>query len=145
MNTHRLVSAAELAVFERQLPPGMAEGMRDLAVCLFEALVLTSPNAGTAQPGGAWAQQLQAWAELVIAQLQHVSAELGGQGHIYIAKGLSMRLSVRNEAMCARFTGNNYDQLAREYNLTAQQVRNIVDTWQEAKFRDRQGTLALGA
>lgn len=143
MTTRRLPSAAELAVLERQLPAGMSEGMRDLGVCLFESLVLTSDSAGAAHPSGAWSQQLQTWAELVLTQLRHLSAEMGGIGRIYISKGLGVQLSARNQAMCARFTGKNYRQLAIEYGLTEVQVRTIVDDWQTTQYQRRQTTLPL--
>ena len=141
MTPRRLASAAELAVLEAQLPDGLADGMRELALCLFEALVLASAQAGTAQPSGAWAQQLQVLAQLVLVQLQHLSAELGGRGNIYIAKGLSVHLSARDRDMCARFKGNNYRQLAREFNLTEMRVRQIVDAWQHEQYQTRQHTL----
>lgn len=139
----RFVSTAELALLEQRLPRGLAEGMREMALCLFEALVLTDERAGTAAPADAWAAQLHTWVLLVLAQLQHLSREMGGRGGIYIARGLAVHLSERNRQMCDRFTGNNYRQLAREFDLTEVQVRSIVDTWQREQFERRQSPLPL--
>lgn len=141
MNTRRLASAAELAVLEQKLPQGLADGMRVLAVCMFEGLVLASNQAGCAQPSGAWAAQLQVLAQLVLVQLQHLSNELGGSGNIYIAKGLMVQLSARDRTMCERFKGNNYRQLAREFGLTEMRVRQIVDAWQHEQYQNRQASL----
>jgi len=137
----RFVSAAELAVLEAQLPPGMAEGMRDLALCLFEALVLQDPRAGTPAPAGDWQLQLSSWAQQVLAQLQHLAQEMGGRGGLYIAKGLIAQLSARDHEMCGKFRGNNYRELAHEYGLTEMRVRQIVDAWQREQFTTRQGRL----
>lgn len=141
--SRRFVSAAELALLEQQLPRGLAEGMRELALCLFEALVLTDERAGTTAPAGEWVAQLQAWVRQVLMQLQHLSSEMGGRGGIYIARGLSVQLSERNRQMCERFKGNNYRQLAREFDLTEVQVRSIVDTWQREQYEQRQSALPL--
>jgi len=139
--SNRAITAAELAVLETRLPPGLAEGMRELALCLFEALVLASGTAGQAAPSGAWLAQLQVLADLVLTQLQHLSNELGGRGNIYIAKGLSVQLSARDRAMCARFRGNNYRELARQEGLTEVRVRQIVDAWQREQYLGRQSSL----
>lgn len=142
MNTpRRFVSAAEMAVLEQRLPIGMADGMRDLALCLFEALVLGDERAGTPAPADAWAKQLQQLANQVLAQLQHLAQELGGRGGIYIAKGLIAQLSARDHEMCTKFRGNNYRELAHEYGLTEMRVRQIVDAWQREQYEKRQGRL----
>lgn len=134
----RFVSAAEMAVLEAQLPAGLAEGMRDLALCLFEALVLLDVRAGQSAPAGAWAAQLGTWTQQVLAQLQYLAQEMGGRGGIYIAKGLIAQLSVRDREMCGKFRGNNYRELAHEYALTEMRVRQIVDAWQREQFAARQ-------
>ena len=43
--------------------------------------------------------------------------------------------------MCAKFRGNNYFALAREYGLTEMRVRQIVGAWQQEQFLRRQGQL----
>ncbi|MFT7722239.1 MAG: Mor transcription activator family protein [Roseateles sp.] len=137
----RFATAAELAVLEHALPVGLAEGMRELALCMYEALVLTDVRAGTAAPAGQWAEQLATWARLVLAQLQHLAQEMGGRGGLYIAKGLVAQISARDHEMCAKFKGNNYRELAHEYGLTEMRVRQIVDAWQRQRFAARQGVL----
>lgn len=137
----RFISAAEMAVLEQRLPLGLAEGMRDLALCLFEALVLADERAGTAAPADAWSGQLETWARQVLAQLQHLAQEMGGRGGLYIAKGLVAQLSARDHEMCGKFRGNNYRELAHEYGLTEMRVRQIVDTWQREQYEKRQGRL----
>lgn len=137
----RFISPAEMAILEQRLPIGLADGMRDLALCLYEALVLADVRAGTPAPADAWMVQLQLWSTQVLAQLQHLAQEMGGRGGIYIAKGLIAQLSARDREMCAKFRGNNYRELAHEYGLTEMRVRQIVDTWQREQFEKRQGRL----
>ena len=60
---------------------------------------------------------------------------------MYLAKGVAMHLSARDRELCAKFRGNNYRELAREYGLTEMRVRQIVDTWQRECFARRQGRL----
>ncbi len=142
MTAHgRVVSVAEMATFEVRLPPGMGAGMRDMALCLYEALVLRDERAGTPAPADEWAAQLELWSELVLAQLQHLAQEMGGRGSFYISKGVVAQLSGRDREMCAKFRGDNYSQLARAYNLTEMRVRQIVDAWQREQFERRQHTL----
>lgn len=137
----RFISSAEMAVMETRLPVGLADGMRDLALCLYEALVLGDVRAGTPAPASDWGKQLELWALQVLAQLQHLAQEMGGRGGIYIAKGLTAQLSARDREMCARFRGTNYRELAHDFDLTEMRVRQIVDTWQREQFEKRQGRL----
>lgn len=137
----RFVSSAEMAALEHRLPIGMAEGMRDLALCLFEALVLADARAGSQAPAEDWLGQLELWATQVLAQLQHLAQEMGGRGGIYIAKGLIAQLSARDHEMCSKFRGNNYRELAHDYGLTEMRVRQIVDAWQREQYEKRQGRL----
>lgn len=132
-----------MAVLECALPAGLPEGTHELALCLYEALVLTDVRAGTPTPGDAWMQQLSAWALLVLAQLRHVSRELGGRGGLYVSKGLAalVERNARNDEMCAKFRGNNYRELAREYDLSEVSVRQIVDEWQRQRFMTKQTCL----
>lgn len=134
------LTPAESAVLDAALPQGMTESMRDLAWCLFEALALLDDRAGQAQPSGAWLDRLHALADAVAAQVRHVAAELGGRP-IYLARGVAVGLSARDERMCAEFRGNNYRQLAQKHGLTEMRVRQIVDAWQREQFARRQGKL----
>lgn len=136
------MTAAEAAVLEAQLPEALTPDMQDVALCLFEALVLADRRAGSDAPAGAWAAQLGLWAGQVRAQLQHLMQERGGQS-LYLAKGVAIHFSERDRELCAAFRGNNYRELARRYDLTEMRVRQIVDAWQRERFARRQGSLGL--
>lgn len=141
MTKPRRMSTAELAVLEALLPHGLTDGMRDVATCLFEALLLNDDRTGQAQPAPDWIEQLKAWADQVLMQMQHLANEKGGSAPIYFAKGVVMRLHPRDREMCAKFRGNNYDELAAEYDLTEMRVRQIVGAWQRERFLSRQQVL----
>lgn len=132
-----------MAVLEGVLPAGLPEGTLELALCLFEALVLTDERAGMSAPTGDWMSKLTAWSQLVLAQLQHLSREVGGRGGLYVSKGLAelVERNSRNDEIRAKFRGNNYRELAREYGLSEVSVRQIVDEWQRQRFMTRQNCL----
>ena len=130
------VTQAELLVLESRLPEGLTPDMRDVAVCLFEALVLADPRCGQTPMQSDWADQLQAWANQALMQLQHLANQKGGVV-MYLAKGVTAHLSARDRKMCEDFRGD-YKLLARKYKLTEMRVRQIVDAWQRAQFLERQ-------
>lgn len=136
MNGNMPLSADEAAVLDAALPEGMTEPMRELAWYLFEALVRRSPPATRElrQHG------LRDMAATVIAQMDNIASNLGG-GAIYFAKGVAVALDARDRAMCAKFTGNNYRELAREYDLTEMRVRQIINAWLRERFEKCQGRL----
>lgn len=139
MDKRKRLSASEAAVLDLQLPVGLTDEMRDVAYCLYEALVLTDSRAGTQSPGPAWRNVLASMARMAVLQLQHLSREKGGRS-IYLAKGEAARLSARDLEMCAKFRGD-YDSLADEYGLTPMRVRQIMDAYQRERFLARQGRL----
>jgi len=132
----RRVTAAELAVLENMLPPGLTPDMKDVAGCLFTALVLQDERAGRTAVRGPWLELLQALARAALAQLQYLCDHKGG-APVYLAKGVAVHLSARDRAMCAEFRGD-YRVLARKYKLTEMRVRQIVDAWQRERFLARQ-------
>lgn len=136
----RFMSAAEVNVLEALMPPGLTPDMRDVVLCLFEALVLNDERAGQSTLAPDWARQLEAWANQSLQQLQHLTDQKGGR-HFYLAKGVAAHWSARDRAICAKFRGNNYRELAQEHNLTEMRVRQIVDTFQREAFLKRQGSL----
>lgn len=140
MEMRKHLTAAEAAVLDAVLPAGLTDEMRDVALCLYEALALEDSRAGQQQPAGDWLADLQRLARMAALQLQHLAREKGGRA-IYLAKGVAMYLSARDRQMCDRFTGNNYRQLAAEFDLTEMRVRQIVDAWQREQFTRRQGLL----
>ena len=139
MTKRKHLTAAEADVLDAVLPPGLTYDMRDVACCLFEAMVLRDDRAGSAKPDPHWRVVLKAMARMSIIQLQHLAQEKGGKA-IYLAKGVVAHLTARDLEMCAKFRGN-YDVLAKEYNLTPMRVRQIVDAYQQEQFALRQGRL----
>ena len=134
------LTAAEAAVLDAVLPTKLTHDMRDIALCLFEAVVREDAEARRRLPPEEQQARLVELARLSAVQLDHVAREKGGR-YIYLARGLIAQLSERDRAMCAKFVGNNYRELATEYNLTEMRVRQIVDTWQREQFLRRQSSL----
>ncbi|QIL81776.1 hypothetical protein G7047_19040 [Diaphorobacter sp. HDW4A] len=133
------MSAAEAQVLDAQLSPGMTGEMKDVALCLFEAMVLTDNRVGQSNPSEAWSTVLRAMARVAIIQLQHLANEKGGRS-IYLARGIAVHLSARDRSICEEFRGN-YDVLADKYDLTPMRVRQIIGTWQLEQFKQRQARL----
>ena len=140
MTPARRLTAAEAAVLDAHLPVGLTEEMRDVAWCLFEAMALMDSRAGAERPDPVWLGVLHAMARVATAQLLHLAQQMGGKA-IYLAKGVAMHLSARDMQMCSEFRGNNYDFLARKYDLTEMRVRQIVAAWQAEQYRLRQARL----
>ena len=136
------MNQSEVAVLEQLLPDGLTADMRDVAVCLFEALLLGDERTGQVPAAPGWHAQLTAWAHQVLAQLQHLAAQKGGCT-FYLPRSVAVHLTARDRELCSKFKGNNYYALAREYDLTEMRVRQIVDQWQRLKFKTRQGVLPL--
>lgn len=136
----RFMTAAELAVLEAMLPDKMTADMRDVAVCMFEALVLLDARCGQPTPGGDWLGQLQTWTTQVMAQMQHIANEVGGTA-IYFAKGLAMHISTRDRELYAKFNGHNHRELAKAYNITETRVRQIIAAIERERFLARQNKL----
>lgn len=130
------ITQAELTVLEAMLPDGLTPDMRDVAQCLYEAVVLADPRCGQSPTLDEWGVQLQIWAQMALMQLQHLANQKGGVA-VYLAKGVTAHLSARDRKMCSEFRGD-YQVLARKYNLTEMRVRQIVDAWQRAQFLTRQ-------
>ena len=133
------MTTAEAAVLDAQLPAGLTDEMRDVALCLYEAMVLTDQRAGQAHPDAGWRQVLGYMARVAAIQLQHLAEQKGGRA-IYLAKGIAVQLSARDRKMCEEFRGD-YEVLADKYDLTPMRVRQIVGAWQDEQFRRRQGRL----
>lgn len=84
-------------------------------------------------------ERQQGLAKLALAQVGRLT-ELFGGTQPYWPSSKYFVMSERNLRMCAEFRGD-YTALARKYNLSEIQVRNIVDGWQKKKFMARQGAL----
>jgi Mor family transcriptional regulator len=71
-------------------------------------------------------ESYQAVAEIIGKDLTFkLARHLGGAG-FYFRKLDSLLLSRRDEKIRANFTGVNQRELAREYDLTERQIRNIL-------------------
>ena len=137
----RPMSPAEAAVLDALLPERIAQTSRELAQCLFEALVAGDARCGTREPAGAWAAQLQAWAQQVVGQLRLVSERMGGFG-IYLAKNPGFDLGARDRAMWDEFRGD-YRAMAQKYGITEMRARQIIDAARREELARRQGRLDL--
>lgn len=63
---------------------------------------------------------------------EDVRAAWGG-GHIYVPFGFAEKNRRRNAEIMARFTGNNYMELARRYGLTEMRIRQILSAMQRER------------
>lgn len=61
-----------------------------------------------------------------------------GGGQFYLARNIDHDLEPRDRAIWADFTGNNYFQLAKKYNLSDVRVREIVEEQRQASVRRNQ-------
>ncbi len=130
---HQL-TANDVEPLNRQLDVGYPERLREIATSLYaELLERVELVDALGRP---------ALADLAIAQTERLSADFGGHT-MYMHKGVSYRLTPRNQQMCAEFRGDNYAELADRYELTEMRVRQIVDSWRREQFLARQGSLDL--
>ncbi len=74
------------------------------------------------------------------ALAEHVRREWGGQMQ-YIPKGITYECTQRDLEIFGKFNGDNYDRLAREYELSEMRIRQIVNAVREAEMRKRQSGL----
>ena len=127
----------ELAPLEAVLDPAYPDRLREVATCLYVELL--DQTEVRAKLNVKWL------AQLALALTERLSLDMGGST-FYMHKGTYYRqgltLTPRNREMCAKFRGD-YTVLAREYGLSDQQVRTIVDAWQRDQFLARQGVLAV--
>jgi Mor family transcriptional regulator len=81
---------------------------------------LTSPEVAKQLPGTPGL--IESLAKTLTANIRR---HIGGEK--YVAKRCSRaEVQVRNERMRAEFTGNNYDQLAHQYDMSTRQVRRSL-------------------
>lgn len=128
------LAAADLALLESELPDAMNATLRELAIATYCALlddaeavaVLGKPRL----------------AELALAIIDRQGAEVGG-ATFYFPKGISVKLSPRDQAIYAEYTGRNKRELARKYGLTDMRIDQIYAKARRAEFARRQGNLIL--
>ena len=69
-----------------------------------------------------------------------IRRDWGGQ-QPYLSKGLAFELERRDYEMYEKFTGDNYEELAKLYALTTRQVRNRINLIREIEFARKQPSL----
>lgn len=113
------------------LPDDFPEPMRELVELMFLQLLEDAAVLGEAPAA--------ALAAVAVRQIDRMCREVGGSS-VYFHKGVSWRLTPRNRQMIDEFRGD-YKVLARQYGLSEQQVRNIVDSGLREHFLVRQGDM----
>lgn len=79
-------------------------------------------------------------AEAAFAIAEAIRADVGG-AYEYIPKGQTWMLSRRDREIYAKFRGDNYRRLAREYHLSEMRIRQIVERCRSEDIRSRQSSL----
>jgi len=127
-----------LAPLHKLLDVSYPENLRLMAEWLFvQAVEDEEPADLAAEPA-----RLDKLALLALRQTARLSAEMGGTA-LYINIGISYHATLRDREMYARFTGNNYHELARMYHLTSMRVRQICNAMMADEVARRQGKLDL--
>lgn len=126
-------AASDLAPLAALFAPNYPERLREIAERLYLQLADESDTAALGLPR---------LAVLALAQTERLSLELGGGG-FYMHKGNSYRLSKRYRKIWEEFTGKNYTQLARKYDLTEMRIKQIVDEIRQQEKKERQGVLDI--
>lgn len=128
------IAAADLALLESELPEGMNATLRDLAIATFGALLDDAEAVA--------ALGKQRIAELALEVIDRQGNEVGG-ATFYYPKGLTLKLSPRDQAIYAEYTGRNKRELARKYGLSDMRIDQIYNKVRRAEFAKRQGKLDL--
>lgn len=126
-----------LALLGGLLPEAYPDGWRPICEALFVNLVAQADVLAGAE------QREARLAAMAIALTDGIVQSIGG-GNYYLAKGIGYRLTPRNRQMCERFWPEfkgDYRAIARAYDMSDQQARNIIDGWQRQEFAKRQHSL----
>lgn len=78
--------------------------------------------------------------EAAFGAADRVRLQTGG-GRSYIAKGSYYEADLRAQEIYSRFNGRNGHQLARDFNLTEERIRQICTERMHAERAERQGQL----
>ncbi|OFJ46404.1 hypothetical protein BA896_021870 [Janthinobacterium lividum] len=79
-------------------------------------------------------------AEVAMSVAEHVRKNIGGVA-TYIPRGMSYELTMRDREMWADFKGDNYNELARKYDITEMRARQIITQASRADKARRQHSL----
>lgn len=110
------ITANDLAAVEMLFPEKLSAIWKEIATILFVTLIQ--------HPGTKGLDRTLA-AAIAMAQLALLSDELGGQAQ-YLTKNVSMQTEIMAKSMKAQFTGDNFAELARQFNVTEMRVRQLV-------------------
>ena len=133
-----VVRTEELAPLHALLDPAYPDNLRTIAEWMFLQLVEDADLLGIP----VCAQRQHHCALVALRQAERLSTEEGG-GALYLNKGISYRATVRDREMYARFTGHNYDELAKAYRISSMRVRQILGAMVLIERASRQGKLDL--
>ena len=133
-----VVRTEELAPLHALLDPAYPDNLRTIAEWMFLQLVEDADLLGI--PG--CTQRQHHCALVALRQAERLSTEEGGNA-LYLNKGISYRATLRDREMYARFSGHNYDELARAYRITTMRVRQILGAMVLIERASRQGRLDL--
>lgn len=75
-------------------------------------------------------------------EIAHNLARNYGGSYMYVPKDSEFQLTKRDLEIYGRMVGGNANELAREYDLSVQQIYSINRHVREKVLRDRQGTLS---
>lgn len=112
------VSAKDLQNVSQQIDPHAPDQWNELAEITYKVL----RNC----------QELEAVPDIeiglcAIQVVYQFATELGGDA-VYMPKGTKPSIEARNAEMLAAFTGDNVNELAREYRITPMRLRQILAT-----------------
>lgn len=129
----KVITMADLQPLHDLLDASYPARLRDVAECLYMQLIDD--------------KELQHYersklAQLAINQTEYLSQELGGVT-FYMVKGTSHKQSQRDKAVWERFNGQNYEDLAREFQISVMRVRQIVEKMRAEFIAQNQRSLAL--
>ena len=133
-----VVSGEELAPLHALLDVAYPDNLRTIAEWLYVQLVEDFSMFDLATTP----EHLDKLALVALRQTERLSAEEGGNA-LYLNKGVSYRATVRDREMYAKFKGHNHNELAREYKITPNRVRQIVGAMLLLERASRQGRLDL--
>lgn len=130
----KVITMADLQPLHDLLDANYPARLREVAECLYMQLIDD--------------KELQHYersklAQLAINQTEYLSQELGGVT-FYMVKGTSHKYSQRDKAVWERFNGQNYEDLAREFQISVMRVRQIVEKMRAEFIAQNQRSLELG-
>jgi Mor family transcriptional regulator len=74
--------------------------------------------------------------------VEGIRSDLGG-AFLYINKGVSYELSLRDREIWEEFDGKNYFELSKKHKLSEMQIRNIINAIRAQELAKRQGSLSF--